>query len=101
MAIFGFDLENEISVCVWKWELKTWIENLDFETQVWKLWFLVTEQKSNNQLRQKFETFIWLLSLVEKLKYEVNFRLETQIWKPGADLEMKNLEMRSWIPGLL
>jgi hypothetical protein len=29
------------------------------------------------------------------LKYEVNFRLETQIRKPGADLEMKNLEMRS------
>jgi hypothetical protein len=25
MAIFGFDLENEISVCVRNWELKTWV----------------------------------------------------------------------------
>jgi hypothetical protein len=25
MAIFGFDLENEISVCVRNWELKTLI----------------------------------------------------------------------------
>ena len=24
MAIFGFDLENEISVCVRNWGLKTW-----------------------------------------------------------------------------
>ena len=24
MAIFRFDLENEISVCVRNWELKTW-----------------------------------------------------------------------------
>ena len=35
-----------------------------------------------------------------ELKYEVNIRFETQIWKPGPDLKMKNLEMRSWIPGL-
>ena len=25
MAIFGFDLENEISVCVRNWEWKTWV----------------------------------------------------------------------------
>ena len=36
-----------------------------------------------------------------KLKYEVNLRFETQIWKTGPDLKMKNLEMKSWIPGLL
>ena len=24
--------------------------------------------------------------------YEVNLRFETQIWKPGSDLKMKNLE---------
>jgi hypothetical protein len=36
-----------------------------------------------------------------ELKFKVNLRLETQTWKPGPDLEMKNLEMRSWIPGLL
>ena len=35
-----------------------------------------------------------------ELKYEVNIRFETQIWKPGPDLKMKNLEMRGWIPGL-
>ena len=35
-----------------------------------------------------------------KLKYEVNLRFETQIWKPDPDLKMKNLEMKSWIPGL-
>ena len=35
-----------------------------------------------------------------KLKYGVNLKFETQIWKPGADLELKNLEMRSRIPGL-
>ena len=35
-----------------------------------------------------------------ELKYEVNIRFETQIWKSGPDLKMKNLEMRSWIPGL-
>ena len=29
MAIFGFDLENEISVCVRNWELKTRLENPD------------------------------------------------------------------------
>ena len=32
-----------------------------------------------------------------ELKYEVNLRFETQIWKPGADLKMKNLEKTiSW-----
>ena len=36
-----------------------------------------------------------------KLKYEVNLRFETQIWKPGPNLKIINLEMRSWIPGLL
>ena len=35
-----------------------------------------------------------------ELKYEVNIRFETQIWKSGPDLKMKNLEIRSWIPGL-
>ena len=30
-----------------------------------------------------------------KLKYQVNLRFETQIWKPGPDLKMKNLEMKS------
>ena len=25
MAIFGFDLENKMSVCVRNWELKTWV----------------------------------------------------------------------------
>ena len=44
MAIFGFNLENEISVYV-----KTGkIENLGSETQVRKSWFLDAEQKSNN-----------------------------------------------------
>ena len=49
--------------------------------------------KTNNQqlLRNKLKL---------ELKYEVNLRFETQIWKPGPDLKMKNLEMRSWIPGL-
>ena len=49
--------------------------------------------KTNNQqlLRNKLKL---------ELKYEVNIRFETQIWKPGPDLKMKNLEMRSWIPGL-
>ena len=44
--------------------------------------------KINNQqlLRNKLKL---------KLKYEVNPRFETQIWKPVADLKMKNLEMRS------
>ena len=36
-----------------------------------------------------------------ELKYEVNLRFETQIWKPGPDLKMKNPETRSWIPVLL
>ena len=31
MAIFGFDLENEISVCVRNWELKTWFLKPRFE----------------------------------------------------------------------
>ena len=31
MAIFGFDLENEISVCVRNWELKTWVLKPRFE----------------------------------------------------------------------
>ena len=31
MAIFRFDLENEISVCVRNWELKTWILEPRFE----------------------------------------------------------------------
>ena len=31
MAIFGFDLENEISVCVRNWELKTWVLKSRFE----------------------------------------------------------------------
>ena len=30
-AIFGFDLENEISVCVGNWELKTWVLKSRFE----------------------------------------------------------------------
>jgi hypothetical protein len=49
--------------------------------------------KTNNQqlLRNKLKM---------ELKYDVNLRFETQIWKPGPDLKMKNLEMRSWIPGL-
>ena len=52
-----------------------------------------SKQKTNNQqlLRNKLKL---------KLKYGVNLRFETQIWKPGADLELKNLEMRSRIPGL-
>ena len=49
--------------------------------------------KANNQqlLRNKSKL---------KLKYEVKLKFENQIWKPGADLKMKNLEMKSWIPGL-
>jgi hypothetical protein len=49
--------------------------------------------KSNNQqlLRNKLKL---------ELKYEVNLSFETQIRKPGPDLKMKNLEMRSSIPGL-
>ena len=69
MAIFGFDLENEILVCVRNWELKTWI------------------------LKPRFENAdSWLLrnKLKLKLKYEVNPRFDTQIWKPGPDLRMKN-----------
>ena len=31
MAIFGFDLENEISVCVRNWKLKTWVLKSRFE----------------------------------------------------------------------
>ena len=51
------------------------------------------KSKTNNQqlLRDKLKL---------KLKYEVNIRFETQIWKSGPDLKMKNLEIRSWIPGL-
>ena len=50
-------------------------------------------KQTNNQqlLRNKLKL---------KLKYGVNLRFKTQIWKPGADLELKNLEMRSQIPGL-
>jgi len=32
MAIFGFDLENEVSVCVRNWKLKTWVLKSRFET---------------------------------------------------------------------
>ena len=46
MAIFGFGLENEIPM--YQFVLETGIENLGFQTQIWKLWFLVAEQKSNN-----------------------------------------------------
>ena len=31
MAIFGFDLENEIPVCVRNWELKTWVLKPKYE----------------------------------------------------------------------
>ena len=31
MAIFGCDLENEISVCVRNWKLKTWVLKPRFE----------------------------------------------------------------------
>ena len=31
MTIFGFDLENEVLVCVRNWELKTWVLKLWFE----------------------------------------------------------------------
>ena len=30
-----------------------------------------------------------------ELKYELNLRFETQIWKPGPDLKMKNLELEA------
>ena len=41
--------------------------------------------KTNNQqlLKNKLEL---------KSEYEVSLRLEIQIWKPGPDLKMKNLE---------
>ena len=66
------------------------------EKKVQKMGLIVKpcrKPKNNNQqlLRNKLKL---------ELKYEVNLRFETQIWKPGADLKMKNLEMRSWIPGL-
>ena len=61
MAIFGFDLENEVLVCVRNWELKTWV------------------------LKPRFEnTDSWLLRNKLKLKFE------SPIWKPGPDLGMKN-----------
>ena len=31
MAIFEYDLENEISVCVKNWQLKTWVLKSRFE----------------------------------------------------------------------
>jgi hypothetical protein len=46
MTIFGCDLENEISVCVRNWELKTWVSKSRFSIQVcvrnWELktWIL-------------------------------------------------------------
>ena len=92
-------------------DLKSWIPGLK-QTRNWEAEFQVywdslrkkvenldltakpcSKQKTNNQqlLRNKLKL---------KLKYGVNLRFETQIWKPGADLELKNLEMRSQIPGL-
>ena len=53
----------------------------------------VSKLTANNQqlLRNKLKL---------ELRYEVNLGFETQIWKPCLDLKMKNLEMKSWIPGL-
>ena len=78
------DLENEISVCVRNWELKTLIlgcwakKQLLTEKKVQNLGSTAEscrKPKTNNQqlLRNK---------LTLELKYEVNLRFETQIWKP-------------------
>jgi hypothetical protein len=93
--------------------LKTW----GFKTQVRKPWFLVAEQKKQQLTEKKVQNLgltaepcrkpkannqqLLRNKLKLKLKHEVNLRFETQIWKPGPDLEMKNLEIKSWIPGLL
>ena len=84
---------------------QTWISNkhgfeklnsrfeLELSKKTMIKWEKSSKPKTNSQqlLRNKLKL---------QLKYEVNLRFETQIWKPGPDLKMKNLEMRSWIPGL-
>ena len=74
-----------ISGRVRNWELKTRVlkpKKISFETHNSRL------LSQRNKLKLK-------------LKYEVNLRFETQIWKPGPDLKMKKQEMISWIPSLL
>ena len=80
MAIFGFDLENEISVCVRNEELKTpillskkaiinWEKSSKPGFDCWAL----QKSKANNQqlLRNKLKL---------KLKYDGNLRFKNQIW---------------------
>ena len=88
----NLDLKNLIPGLNLNWAKKQWltekkVQNLGLTAESCR------KPKTNNQqlLRNKLKL---------ALKYELNIRFETQIWKPGADLKMKNLEMRSWIPGL-
>ena len=81
MGIFGFDLENEISVGFRKWKLKTQILTPRLENP--RFWLLRKKKLSKNltnifvqNFRQK-KSSKYKLKL--KMKYEVNVRSDIQI----------------------
>jgi hypothetical protein len=93
----------------WKWPFSdlTWKMKYQFvsDNGNWKPGFWNPDSWLLSKKAIMNWTWVWLLSLVEdqkpknnnqqllrnklKLKYEVNLRFETQIWKPGPDLKMK------------
>ena len=54
MAIFGCDLQNEISVCFRDWKLKTWVLKSRFEN--FDSWLLSKKAIINRE--KKFKTWI-------------------------------------------
>ena len=80
MAIFRFDLKNEISVCVRNWELKTWILKHRFENP--DSWLLSKNSEKNQSLDLNAEPCKKTKTNNQQLlrnKSKVNLKFETQI----------------------
>ena len=81
MAISGFDLENEISVCVRNWELKTWNLKSRFDNP--DSWLLskkaiINWEKSSKLISQNLN---WNMKWISGLKPRFEHQVQTWKWK--------------------